>query len=181
MEALVDQKQGLADDSKLSAPTAKLICVPTSLSAGEWNSYASGTNSRGKKQHFRHAAGSPTLILCDPRVAATTPAHLWLASGVRAIDHCVEGLCSVKCHDEAAGHFEKGLTCLLKGLVQYHAGLEESDGSNKDDKREELLKGIAECQLGSRETLLPWIKWHVSFGASHAIGHQLVCLSRKSL
>lgn len=40
--------------------------------------------------------------------------------------------------------------------------------------REELLKGIAECQLGSRETLLPWIKWHVSFGASHAIGHQLV-------
>lgn len=108
------------------------------------------------------------------------PAHLWLASGVRAIDHCVEGLCSVKCHEEAASHFEKGLTCLLKGLVQYHAGLEKSDdGSNKDDKREELLKGISECQLGSRETLLPWIKWHVSFGASHAIGHQLVCLSLK--
>lgn len=172
MEELVDPKQGLADASKLNAPTTKLICVPTSLSAGEWNSYASATNSRGKKQHFRHPGGSPTLILCDPRVAATTPAHLWLASGVRAIDHCVEGLCSVKCHDEAASHFEKGLTCLLKGLVQYHAGLEKSD--NDGNAREDLLRGIADCQLGSRETLLPWIKWHVSFGASHAIGHQLV-------
>lgn len=49
MEALVDQKQGLAGDAKLRAPTTKLICVPTSLSAGEWNSYASGTNSHGEK------------------------------------------------------------------------------------------------------------------------------------
>lgn len=173
MEALVDQKKGLAGGDKLNAPTTKLICVPTSLSAGEWNYYASATNSRGKKQHFQHPSGSPTLILCDPRVAATTPAHLWLASGVRAVDHCVEGLCNVKCHEEAASHFEKGLTCLLKGLVQYHAGLEKRDDDG--NAREELLKGISECQLGSRETLLPFMKWSVSFGASHAIGHQLVC------
>ncbi|EED14815.1 conserved hypothetical protein [Talaromyces stipitatus ATCC 10500] len=145
MENLIDQKHGLAGYEKLN--------VPTSLSAGEWNSYASGTNSRGKKQHFGHASGSPTLILCDPRVAATTPAHLWLASGVRAVDHCVEGLGNVKCHEEAFRHFENGLKCF--------------------GDRKELLEGISECQAGSRKALLPFIKWHVSFGASHAIGHQL--------
>jgi alcohol dehydrogenase class IV len=167
MEALVDQTKGLAGPENIKAPTTKLICVPTSLSAGEWNSYASGTNSKGKKQHFVHSAGAPSLILCDPHVAATTPRDLWLASGVRAIDHCVEGLCSPKCHAEAAAHLEKGLRCLLKGLSEYRAGCEDAEQA-------ELLRGISECQLGSREALLPWIKWKVSFGASHAIGHQLV-------
>lgn len=74
-------------------------------------------------------------------MAATTPAHLWLASGVRAIDHYVEGLRSVKCHDEAASHFEKG-------LAQYHAGLEDSDGSNKDDKRGVVDRGLRSVSWG---------------------------------
>lgn len=73
-------------------------------------------------------------------MAATTPAHLWLASDVRAIGHCFEGLCGVKFHDEAASHFGKG-------LVQYHAGLEDSDGSNKTI-REELLTGDCGVSVG---------------------------------
>ena len=53
----------------------------------------------------------------------------------------VEGLCSVKFHDEAASHFEKG-------LVQYHAGLEDSDGSNKDDKRGVVDRGLRSVSWG---------------------------------
>ncbi|RAK80031.1 iron-containing alcohol dehydrogenase [Aspergillus fijiensis CBS 313.89] len=166
MEALVDQKRGLAGPDTVKAPATKLICVPTSLSAGEWNSYASGTNATGKKQHFMHPEGAPSLILMDPTVARTTPSHLWLASGMRAVDHFVESLCRAECHGEAATHIKKGLPLLVRGLKEYHEGQE---GGNED----ELLKGIAESQRGSRDALIPFIKWKIPMGASHAIGHQL--------
>lgn len=42
----------------------------------------------------------------------------------------------MKCHNETASHFEKALalTCLLKGLVQYHAGLgmKDDDANARD-------------------------------------------------
>ncbi|PYH89085.1 Dehydroquinate synthase-like protein [Aspergillus ellipticus CBS 707.79] len=166
MEALVNQVHGLAGPEGINAPTTKLICVPTSLSAGEWNFYASGTNSSGKKQHFVHPEGSPSLILMDPQVASTMPSHLWLASGVRAIDHYIETLCHPLCHEEAAALVKHGLPLLVRGLNDYHRGRE---GQNE----EELLKGISECQRGSREALIPLVKWRIPFGPSHAIGHQL--------
>ncbi|PWY74936.1 maleylacetate reductase [Aspergillus eucalypticola CBS 122712] len=166
MEALVDQVYGLAGPEGINAPTTKLICVPTSLSAGEWNHYASGTNAQGKKQHFVHPEGSPSLILMDPRIASTMPSHLWLASGVRAVDHFVETLCNPECHEEATEHIKKALPILIQGLKDYHTGQEKRD-------EEELLKGISECQRGSRDALLPFIQWKIHMGPSHAIGHQL--------
>ncbi|PWY91504.1 Dehydroquinate synthase-like protein [Aspergillus sclerotioniger CBS 115572] len=166
MEALVDQAHGLAGPEGINAPTTKLICVPTSLSAGEWNMFASATNSQGKKQHFVHRDGSPTLILMDPRVASTMPPHLWLASGVRAVDHFVETLCNPQCHEEAAAHVKKGLPILVQGLKDYHTGQENHN-------EEALLKGISECQRGSKDALMPFIKWKITMGPSHAIGHQL--------
>ncbi|KAL3257814.1 hypothetical protein ABHI18_006534 [Aspergillus niger] len=167
MEALVDQVHGLAGPGGIKAPTTKLICVPTSLSAGEWNHYASGTNAQGKKQHFVHPEGSPSLILMDPRIASTMPSHLWLASGVRAVDHFVETLCNPECHEEATAHIKKGLPILIQGLKDYHTGQEKHN-------EEELLQGISECQRGSRDALLPFIQWKIPMGPSHAIGHQLV-------
>ncbi|CAL5865811.1 uncharacterized protein PFLUO_LOCUS17 [Penicillium psychrofluorescens] len=170
MEALVDPATGLAGHDRLRAPTAQLICVPTSLSAGEWNTFASATNPQGKKQHFAHNQGAPSLILLDPRVASTTPAHLWLASGMRAVDHFVEGMCYPGCPAEAQEVISSGLCKMLRGLCEYHTGRETTDET-------ERLRGISECQQGSREALLPYMKWGVRFGASHAMGHQLGSLA----
>jgi alcohol dehydrogenase class IV len=89
MEALVDQEKGKADG--LRNPMTKLILVPTSLSASEWNNNSSATNPHThKKQHFASEHAAPNLILCDPEVASTSPRKLWLSSGMRAVDHCVE-------------------------------------------------------------------------------------------
>lgn len=89
MEALVDQEKGCADN--LKDPQIKLILVPTSLSASEWNNNSSATNSQThKKQHFASEQAAPDLILLDREVASTSPRKLWLASGMRAVDHCVE-------------------------------------------------------------------------------------------
>jgi len=48
MESLVDQKKGSAVD--LKDPTTRLILVPTSLSASEWNNNSSATNPQTKKE-----------------------------------------------------------------------------------------------------------------------------------
>lgn len=89
MEALVDQEKGRADG--LKDPSIRLIVVPTSLSASEWNSNSSATNPHThKKQHFASEHAAPDVILLDPEVAVTSPRKLWLASGMRAVDHCVE-------------------------------------------------------------------------------------------
>lgn len=89
MEHLVDQDKGKAEG--LKNPTIRLIVVPTSLSASEWNANSSATNPHThKKQHFESEFAAPDLILLDPDVAATSPRKLWLSSGMRAVDHCVE-------------------------------------------------------------------------------------------
>ena len=89
MEALVDQEKGKA--AGLKDPSIKLIVVPTSLSASEWNATSSATNPQTrKKQHFESEHAAPNLILLDPEVAATSPRKLWLSSGMCAVDHCVE-------------------------------------------------------------------------------------------
>ncbi|CRG92427.1 hypothetical protein PISL3812_09486 [Talaromyces islandicus] len=150
----------------------KLICVSTSLSSGEWNHYASGTNCKGKKQHFVHEDGAPTLIICDPRVAATTARDLWLASGMRAVDHFVETMCSPKPTHEATPYVTPALENLLKDLVDYRDS--QSDGQPTG----ELLKGISDCQRGSRLALFAWIFVRVAFGTSHALEHQLGSYAR---
>lgn len=165
MEALVNQKKGNAEN--LKDPTCCLILVPTSLSASEWNNTSSATNPQThKKQHFTSPGAAPDLILLDPEVAATSPRKLWLSSGMRAVDHCVETMVNEKCTKEVFSHMQGALDTLLKGLKEY------KDGEASHD-RDELLDGISTCQLGSRDAMMGFLLWKTPMGLSHAIGHQL--------
>lgn len=172
MEGLVDEDKGAAPEDALGRPErVRLVLVPTSLSASEWNPVSSCTNEAGKKQHFGSwGSGAPDLVLLDPRVAATSPERLWLSSGVRAVDHCVEIMCNDRSWEEDVKevnvHTEKGLRCLLKGLRGYKEGKERGDESA-------LLEGISECQYGAREAIMGLVIHRVPLGPSHAIGHQL--------
>lgn len=165
MEALVDQDKGTVDN--LKDPATRLILVPTSLSASEWNNKSSATNpTTQKKQHFSSPNGAPDLILLDPEVASTSPRKLWLASGMRAVDHCVETMVNDQCKCDAFYHMEDALKVLLKGLKDYR------EGENKND-HDELIDGIHQCQLGSRNAMMGLLLWNIPMGPSHAIGHQL--------
>ncbi|KAJ4290340.1 hypothetical protein N0V90_010556 [Kalmusia sp. IMI 367209] len=165
MEALVDQEKGNAEG--LKDPKTRLIVVPTSLSASEWNHISSASNPKThKKQHFENVNAMPDLILLDPEVASTSPRKLWLSSGMRAVDHCVETMCNKLCTPEASHHMEEALSVLLKGLKDYKEG-------ENNQNREELLRGISECQLGSRSAMMGLLNWRIPMGPSHAIGHQL--------
>ncbi|XP_014555956.1 hypothetical protein COCVIDRAFT_100956 [Bipolaris victoriae FI3] len=165
MEALVDQEKGKADG--LKDPNVKLIVVPTSLSASEWNNNSSATNPQTlKKQHFASEHAAPDLILLEPEVAATSPRKLLLSSGIRAVDHCIETMLNELCTGEIFFHMENALQTLLRGLKAYKNG-------EAHNKYSELLEGIANCQLGARDAMMGLMMWDIPMGLSHAIGHQL--------
>lgn len=86
---------------------------------------------------------------------------------MRAVDHFVDGMCYPGCPAEAQEVISSGLCKMLRGLCEYHAGRETMDET-------ERLRRFSECQQGSREVLLPYMKWGVHSVASHAMGHQLV-------
>lgn len=105
----------------------------------------------------------------DPKVASTAPEQLWLASGFRAMDHCVESLCNhaIDKHPDAIEWAESALTLLIKGLVEY------KDGKKAGGDQGLIEEGISRCQEGSRTALMPLVVYKIPMGASHAIGHQV--------
>ena len=70
------------------------------------------------------------------------------------------------CKEEVFRHMEDALAVLLRGLKDYKNG--ETQGN-----RAELLDGIEDCQIGSRNAMMGLLLWNVPMGLSHAIGHQL--------
>ena len=165
MEALVDQQKGTVDS--LRDPKVRLITIPTTLSASEWNNKSSATNPvTQKKQHFASTNAAPDLILLDPHVASMTPRKLWLSSGMRAIDHCVETMVNEQCQTDVFHHMEDALAILLRALKDYRDGELQSN-------HDELVDSISQCQVGSRNAMMGLLLWNIPMGPSHAIGHQL--------
>lgn len=79
----------------LKPPTVRQVSVPTTLSAGEFSAIAGVTNERTHvKEMFRHPRIIPVAVILDPALTVHTPEWLFLSTGIRAVDHCVEGLCS---------------------------------------------------------------------------------------
>lgn len=165
MENLINQNKGPIDN--LRDPTIRLIFVPTSLSTSEWNNNSSFTSLTTQKwQQFSSPNAAPDLTLLDPQVASTSSRNLWLASGMRAVDHCIEAMVSSACETVAFHHMEDTLAILLKGLEDYRNG--EIQGNH-----DVLIDGISQCQLGSRNMTMGLLLWSIPTGPSHAIGHQL--------
>ena len=93
------------------------ISVPTTLSAGEFSAISGVTDERSKvKELFRHPMVIPQAVILDPAVTVHTPEWLWLSTGIRAVDHCVEGVCSKEAHPYADAQALRGLTLLTQGL-----------------------------------------------------------------
>ncbi|MGZ0188491.1 MAG: iron-containing alcohol dehydrogenase, partial [Alphaproteobacteria bacterium] len=86
------------------APDVRVICVPTTLSGGEFNARAGVTDSRVKlKQSFIHPDIIPISVILDPAITRHTPEWLFLSTGVRALDHAVETYLSIDANDYTDG------------------------------------------------------------------------------
>lgn len=67
------------------------IAIPTTLSVAETTQNA-GFTKAGKKVGVSHPALVPRAIILDAELTLSTPERLWLSSGMRAVDHAIEGL-----------------------------------------------------------------------------------------
>lgn len=145
---------------ELTAPTVRQISVPTTIAGGEFSAIAGVTDRRTNvKQMLRHPLAVPRATILDPALTVHTPEWLFLSTGIRAIDHCVEAICSRETHPYADAQSVKGLAMLADALPRVKA--------NPSD-----LDARMDAQIGT------WLSMGalsagVPMGASHGIGYVL--------
>ncbi|KAJ7499414.1 iron-containing alcohol dehydrogenase [Mycena latifolia] len=137
------------------------IAIPTTLSAAEYSIGAGYTNETGTKVGVSHQLLAPAGIILDAELTLRTPSRLWLSTGMRAVDHCVETLyrplvsppVKILCYAALADFFE-----LLPIAMADPADV---------GARQKLL-------IAAWMSLWP-TKWevHSALGLSHALGHRL--------
>jgi maleylacetate reductase len=144
----------------MNAPTVRQISVPTTIAGGEFSAIAGVTNAGTKvKEMLRHDLVMPRAVILDPAITIHTPEWLWLSTGIRAVDHCVEGLCAREAHPYADAQALKGLAMLAQGLPR----VKENPGD---------LDARLDCQIGTWLSMGP-LSAGVPMGASHGIGYVL--------
>jgi maleylacetate reductase len=148
-----------ADSAPLPSGGLPLIAVSTTLSAAEFTCRAGYTNPlSGLKEGLHHLDLAPASVILDPAFARHTAIRLWTSSGIRAVDHAVEGIFSPQSwlglRTQAAG----GLKLLAQGLRDSFADPQS-------------LSARSQCQQGV---------WQISdtceqvrMGASHGLGYLL--------
>ena len=143
-----------------AGPTVRQIAIPTTLSAGEFPAQGGCTDNRRKVKHsYRHPLLVPRVTILDPAPTVHTPLSVWLSTGVRAVDHATEGICSQFSNPASDASFLHALRLLSQNLPRIKR--------HPDD-----LEARLDCQLAV------WLamtgrQGGIQMGASHAIGHVL--------
>jgi maleylacetate reductase len=141
-------------------PSVRTIAIPTTLSAGEYTASAGCTDTaRNIKESYGHPLMMPKSVVLDPRATVHTPEWLFLSTGIRAVDHAVEDICSPQCQPISEGASFHALRLLGRGLSGVKA-----DPLDLDARLEAQL-GAWMSMVGSQTG--------VPKGASHGIGHVL--------
>ena len=141
----------------LTASRLRQVAVPTTLSAAEFSDLAGCTDRRvGQKHLYIAPCIGPVSVILDPQATLPTPERLWLSTGIRAIDHAVEGVCSIDAMPLVDATSLPALTLLSKGLRKYRQTPQD-------------LQVRLNSQTGA------WLAStgvnRVNFGASHGVGH----------
>jgi len=147
----------------VSSPPLRQIAAPTTLSGAEFSDLSGCVDPATRtKQLFSGKEIGPAAVVLDPAITLATPMHLWLSTGVRAIDHAVETLCSTSPEPVADAGALEALRLLGHSLPATAA--EPADL----DARLESQMGVWMACAGLNR---------VAYGASHGIGHQLGAVS----
>jgi maleylacetate reductase len=151
---------GKTERPPVRPPGVRFVAVPTTLSAGEFTWFAGCTDTaRHVKESFGMALMMPSAVILDPAVTVHTPEWLFLSTGIRAVDHAVEDICSINPTPFSDGASLHALRLLSRGLPAVKA--------QSDD-----LAARLDCQLGAWMSIMG-SQNGVTKGASHGIGHVL--------
>lgn len=146
--------QSTADGAQLPLQ----VSIPTTLSAGEFNKGGGNVldDQGGHKIRVRHPDLYAHLIVLDPDMTEGTPDWLWLSSGVKALDHCIERVYCRGSQPATDATTVKAAELLFSNLPQSREEMGNSDA------RLNCLMGAWMSMMGAPS---------VGSGLSHAIGH----------
>lgn len=136
-----------------------MIAVSTTLSGGEFTHFAGVTDdTRRVKDLYINERLAARSVFLDPELTLATPLWLWLSTGMRSVDHCIEALCSTNAHPFTDALAEHALATLARTLRRSHQA--PHDLAARTDAH--LAAWMSVCGLAN-----------VNLGLSHGIGHQL--------
>ena len=136
-----------------------MFAIPTTLSAGEFTYFVGVTDeARRVKDLYVDRRITAKAVFLDPDLTLETPARLWLGTGMRAVDHCIEALCSSTAQPFIDALAYRALNMLVRHLRESRA--DPGDGAARGQCM--VAAWMSVCGLAN-----------VTLGLSHGIGHQL--------
>ena len=131
------------------------------MSAGEFTPAGGVTDESSK---VKGGVADPRLqarsVILDPTLTVETPAWLWASTGMRALDHAVEGSYSTR-------HQLLTDTLATKAIAILNAHLLPSLQTHGDDELEHRMQ----CQIAAWLSIFGMS--NTRGGISHALGHQI--------
>jgi alcohol dehydrogenase class IV len=144
---------------QVAPPPCRQIVLSTTLSAAEFSNLGGCTDTvrKVKDAYLGREIGAAAVIL-DPAVTVHTPEWLWLSTAIRAVDHAVEGICSIQPSPLIEATSVHALELFARALARSREAPAD-------------LAARLECLQGA------WLAgfgiMRVPYGASHGIGHSL--------
>ena len=139
-------------------PLPLQVSIPTTLSAGEFNMGGGNVldDQAGHKIRVRSPRLYADLIMLDAVMTEGTPDWLWLSTGVKALDHCIERLYTI-------GNQPAIDAPILAAAEMIFTHLPKSRESDNDpEARLQCLVAAWMSMMGAP---------NFATGLSHAIGH----------
>lgn len=148
----------LADRRGLAYRGLPHIALPTTLSAAELAGGAGFTNEAGDKAGMRDVRLLLDSVIYDADLTVATPMPLWLSTGIRAMDHGVEGFL-------AEGEHPFSDTLALEGIRRLFASLPRA------------MAMPADLDVRTENQLAAWFTFTLpgqsAGGLSHMMGKQI--------
>jgi alcohol dehydrogenase class IV len=158
LRELGQQHHGLLESDRPSQQLPLQVSIPTTLSAGEFN--IGGGNILDDQSNYkirvRHPGLYAHLIVLDPQMTVGTPDWLWLSTGVKALDHCIERL-YCKGNQPATD-----ATTLMAAELLFNYLPNSGESHNDLNARLQCLMAAWLSMMGAPS---------VGSGLSHALGH----------
>ena len=153
------EDQGMMLSPNLEGKSLPLqVSIPTTLSAGEFNMGGGNVldDQAGHKIRVRSPRLYADLIMLDAVMTEGTPDWLWLSTGVKALDHCIERLYTTGNQPAIDAPILAAAEMIFTHLLKSR----ESD--NDPEARLKCLVAAWMSMMGSP---------NFATGLSHAIGH----------
>jgi len=136
-----------------------IIAISTTLSGGEFTHFTGVTDTdRQVKDLYIDKKLAARAVYLDPNLTLDTPDWLWLSTGMRSVDHCIEALCSINAHPFTDALASRSLSMLNR----YLRTCKSDPGDLAARAQAHIAAWMSVCGLAN-----------VNLGLSHGIGHQL--------